>query len=259
MINRRAFDFNSHLYDCTVDSSSCLEGACCFWCQLSAQYNLMKRNVPKVDVGIVIPLMLLHLPFFGLPACCFAVHVRSLARTHLHLTDESACDGCSQAFWCAPCSTCQVYREMTVRNRWPGGVCVKPPPFMGMNNSEEAMIGYHNSGATSSSSSSPSSAPSAHRRQANDSSVSFDNRVVGYPMEVHTSTSPPPPPPPPHAAASFSQLQLPHQASVYSPPFATYREADEADPTPTSPSGMVPVYGYEGQAPRYGRQPKHIE
>jgi Cys-rich protein (TIGR01571 family) len=238
-VTRRSFDFNSHLYDCTVDCPSCMEGAFCFWCQLSAQYNLLTRNVPRVDVRIVLPLLLFQLPFFGLFTSCFAVYVRSLARKHLQLSDESSCDGCLQAFWCTPCSTCQVYRELVVRNKWPGGVCVRPPPFVTMN---EELFLCDASISTSAARTSPVASPTQHLRS---SDVAFDNRFVGYPMQAHDVAQP---------VTSFSQLQLPRQSSVYSPPpQAAARELPSTAPL------WGPVYGYEGQTPQYGPQRKNVE
>ncbi|CUG15001.1 ama1 protein, putative [Bodo saltans] len=247
----QADGFNTSLMSCTDDCASCMDVACCPSFHVSAQYNMLHHREPRVNLSVGIPLFLGGLFCFCIPMGCISVQTRSKARKVLQLSAEGSFESCSKAWWCMPCSMCQVYREMSIRHWWPGGVFVDIP--------------YQKAGLVAPP---PPTAPSMG--------------VMGYEMQPY---SPPPPPgqptssslrqqqhnhqvasreqnhAPPHAAVPFSQLQLPSGPSPYQDPYGYevqggghyYTSPSQGHP---GPPPSAPVYGYEGQAPQYGRRPK---
>lgn len=120
-------NFNTDLFDCFEDFASCMDVTLCLSCHISAQYHMLRHHQPWVDMTLAIPLCMANIVCLGTPTSCFAIHTRKLARGRMHLFHESGHEGCCIACWCAPCSFCQVYREMSLRNMWPGGVLVDTP------------------------------------------------------------------------------------------------------------------------------------
>jgi Cys-rich protein (TIGR01571 family) len=123
----RVNNFNTDLFDCCEDFASCMDVTLCLACHISAQYHMLRHQQPRVDMTLAIPLCMANIVCLGSPTSCFAIHTRSLARARMHLFHESGHEGCCIACWCAPCSFCQVYREMSIRHMWPGGVLVDVP------------------------------------------------------------------------------------------------------------------------------------
>jgi Cys-rich protein (TIGR01571 family) len=121
-------DFNTGLCDCFDDCSSFLDGWFCAYCEVSAQYNMISNGRPGVDMCVCTALLCADAFFcLGFAITCMTVFTRSGARERFHLHDEGAVMGCCKGFFCTPCSICQLYREMSIRHAWPGGVCVDAP------------------------------------------------------------------------------------------------------------------------------------
>jgi Cys-rich protein (TIGR01571 family) len=127
------------LFDCAKDWRSCLEGYFCGYCQNSRQYNVMKHEKNDMHAGAC------FLPFvtdIALPIAFFLVTgihgmygIGTMVMTYMNRRsmhrrynlDTTDCGDFMSAWCCSPCSTCQVYREMSVRNEWPAGFCVQQP------------------------------------------------------------------------------------------------------------------------------------
>lgn len=125
---RRSQAYNTSIFSCLDDKSSCVEGTFCFCCFVSQEYNMLIRQDRSIDF-LFCSLMLLG-------AACFAPCVstgigtavmRSIAKDRLNLLEENQCVEWVLGCCCQQCSACQVYREMSIRNVWPGGVCITAP------------------------------------------------------------------------------------------------------------------------------------
>lgn len=135
--------FNTGLCDWHLDATSCLDGVCCPWCEVARQYNMIAHEVRDTHTLMCCGLLFCDLFLtFGLSVTIGEVVVRAESRHKLGITSESGCGSCMRAFCCGPCSTCQVYRELSMRGMWPGGVCssapfkhplfISPPPIQQM-------------------------------------------------------------------------------------------------------------------------------
>jgi Cys-rich protein (TIGR01571 family) len=120
-------DYNSGLFGCFDDQPSCFDGFFCPCCALSAQYNMLKHRQTGMLAHVWVPLSIVNFFTWGLAVSCFSVVTRNMLRRGFSLSEETELDGCCKACFCAPCSICQVYREMSMRQVWPDGVCVDAP------------------------------------------------------------------------------------------------------------------------------------
>eukprot|EP00331_Platyophrya_macrostoma_P009304 CAMPEP_0176427604 /NCGR_PEP_ID=MMETSP0127-20121128/12664_1 /TAXON_ID=938130 /ORGANISM="Platyophrya macrostoma, Strain WH" /LENGTH=202 /DNA_ID=CAMNT_0017809149 /DNA_START=216 /DNA_END=824 /DNA_ORIENTATION=+ len=64
---------------------------------------------------------------FGLSLMVGSVVTRAEVRQRFSITKEGGCGSCLRAVCCLSCSTCQIYREMSMRGEWPGGICTSTP------------------------------------------------------------------------------------------------------------------------------------
>lgn len=238
--------FNTALCDCTEHCSSCLDVMFCPWCQLSAQYNMLNHQSRGVHCLVCFGMVASDSCFtFG---CCLmgmSVFTRNQMSSQFNLTEDGGCTSCLKAFCCASCSTCQVHREMSLRSRFPGGVCVgeaftKPglqieaPPALSMN--------YEGGGYASPMV--PVPLLLYYPPQQQQQPVACPQ----YPSQPMMYGGPPPqgqqcmPPPPPLSASQAmpSPYMLPPPTSTLyaQPPLVGY-----AAPSPSSPMQQQQPYG----------------
>ncbi|CUF90830.1 ama1 protein, putative [Bodo saltans] len=125
--------YNTRLFQCLVDNSSCLDGFFCPWCQTASQQNAFSP-IPlpsRMKYHAATSLCIGELLCLGLPLRITNVFFRMKVkeRFHLHEENESDVKSCCIGFWCVWCSVSQTYREMSIRHQWPGGVCVGDTPY----------------------------------------------------------------------------------------------------------------------------------
>jgi Cys-rich protein (TIGR01571 family) len=109
--------FSTGYCDC-FPGDICLETVFCGPCQVSRQAAALTGQKDTCTVGGCI------LPCFCMPCAVYQVRMGIVGRYQL---DESLT--CCRACCCPACSTCQTYREFTVRGDWPGGQCCITKPF----------------------------------------------------------------------------------------------------------------------------------
>ena len=118
--------WGSNLCDWTKDINGCIEVTCCAPCQKSRQYNMMHYG--KSDIEILTCLIPIAVDScFGIPVLTTTLtwYLRNKVRARYQIVGDDLSD-LMIAVCCGPCSTCQVYREMSYRGEWPTGCCLKP-------------------------------------------------------------------------------------------------------------------------------------
>lgn len=113
-------------FDCMGDTNVCLQTVCCPFCTEANVITMRERGVADMDL------------FTCLGACCLEVLTRGFFGTALVLAvrrqlvqrygiqDEPYCQSVITNI-CAPCSFCQIQREMALRGEHPGGIFAKAP------------------------------------------------------------------------------------------------------------------------------------
>ena len=125
--------WSSTLCSCTEDTSACLDGLFCYYCQIG--YQTGKFRVPlgmphvNMDIGSCFLAALGDFFCLGLVGGCMVSDVRHRTAARYNIIHS----GCLffEGYFCPCCSLCQTHREMTVRGDWPGGVCVQTPSMAG--------------------------------------------------------------------------------------------------------------------------------
>jgi Cys-rich protein (TIGR01571 family) len=125
--------WSTGLCDCADDMNSCMENLVCLHCQNSRQYNMLHYGSNKVHwltAGMTLVGDLLALAFIPTPVCigsaCLNWHNRTFLRKRYSIEGNTVKDFFA-AMCCMPCVTCQNYREMSVRDEWSSGCCLKEP------------------------------------------------------------------------------------------------------------------------------------
>ena len=123
-----AAPFQTGLFDCCEDTSSCFEGCFCHWCLAARLYNM--ATTLKPDVGWFCCCIMFLGDAAGLCGSRIgACYARSEARDKFGIQGADLCENL-KAICCPYCSTCQVYREMSLRRFWPGGTCCISAPYV---------------------------------------------------------------------------------------------------------------------------------
>ncbi|CUE71943.1 ama1 protein, putative [Bodo saltans] len=120
-------DYNTGLCSCFSDCNSCLDGFFCPYCTISAEYSMLEYRRPGVDWLLCCGLFWADVITMGIAGLISVIMTRSSANALFGLRQDSDLISCCKACCCASCSTCQVYREMSIRYLWPGGLCVSLP------------------------------------------------------------------------------------------------------------------------------------
>lgn len=100
------------LYSCTADPLECCDCMLCCWCELSRQAEATLGNSNKYSIAALFA----SFPFFS---CMYYVLRRRVVDKY-HI-EEATWLSLATIAVCGACSTCQVHRELTIRQVWPGG------------------------------------------------------------------------------------------------------------------------------------------
>jgi Cys-rich protein (TIGR01571 family) len=120
-------DYNTGLCSCLSDCNSCLDGLFCSYCLVSAEYSMLEYRRPGVDWLLCCGLLLADIATAGIAGLGASIITRNSSNVLFGLRKDSELQSCLKACCCPACSTCQVYREMSIRYLWPGGLCVSQP------------------------------------------------------------------------------------------------------------------------------------
>jgi Cys-rich protein (TIGR01571 family) len=120
-------DFNTGLFDCLLDPESSLEGLFCPWCTTSSSYHMLARNHRSMDFGMCCITAFLDFFLWGVAHGVAACITRAKLRARFQFAQSD--DFCDRllGFFFSPCSACQVYRELSIRSLWPGGILIEGP------------------------------------------------------------------------------------------------------------------------------------
>lgn len=129
--NFRSDDFNTGLFHCTEDSSSCVEVCFCYYCQVSQQYNMVTKRQRSIDYCCCGGMMAADMCMgAGIAGWIGGIVLRNAVRSRFALYGEDSCGSIMKAACCTGCSVCQTYRELSIRNEWSGGVCMIDQPYL---------------------------------------------------------------------------------------------------------------------------------
>jgi Cys-rich protein (TIGR01571 family) len=236
-------DYNTRLGDCCEgECTSCLDAWCCTYCQVAAQYNMLSTRQRGFSGCMVAGLLCLDVCVtFGCALHVCAVHTRVAAKKELNLKMETTCETYMKGCCCLCCSVGQVYRELSIRHMWPGGVCVEgpykktgltaPQPALGMGTDAElhAYPEPYLNGTT------PGHPPAANGYPAPGSQMngypSYNNQQQAYTQAAMQPVQP---------QQHYMHGNQPPQSYAGQLPPQGYGQPQQ------------PVYGYQGQTPVAG-------
>ncbi len=118
--------YQTNLCDFFMDGSSCLDAWFCHWCQLGNQYEKMTTGRSEMNVGMCCGLFCVDQFTWGIGTVFASWYIRNKAKVRYNIISDDFTEIAS-AVCCVPCSISQVYREMSLRQEWPGGICVNGP------------------------------------------------------------------------------------------------------------------------------------
>ena len=111
--------WSSGLLSCTIDTGLCIDMMCCHCCIVGRSCAAAEGNKDTLSIMHCC----LDLCFPNCVQCC----LRRKVAERFGL-DEGCCGAFLKAFCCYCCSGCQVHRELTARDFWPGGACCHKSP-----------------------------------------------------------------------------------------------------------------------------------
>ncbi|KAF8286122.1 putative ama1 protein [Trypanosoma cruzi] len=121
-------DWRYGLCHCCADCSPCLESWCCYYCQLSRQYNVHCDNgKPEINWLVALGSLLGDYCCFGLVSTVLHFLVRNKIRRDFNIQGSDCGDGCV-VFCCSPCGLQQMLMELTELGKFPGACCYDAPP-----------------------------------------------------------------------------------------------------------------------------------
>lgn len=113
--------FETGLCSCLDDKQSCLDGCCCPCCQSGRQCAAVEGQVNQMNTGMCC--LYLVSTFVG-GAWIFTACLRCKIDEKYNL-GEGKLMSCCTAMCCERCALCQAYRQLAMKQAWPGGICVK--------------------------------------------------------------------------------------------------------------------------------------
>ncbi|ORC76762.1 ama1 protein [Trypanosoma theileri] len=120
-------DWQNGLCVCCGDCDSCLESWCCYYCQLSRQYNLLYENIPSINWAVAMGALLGDYCLGCLVSTVVQCMLRARVRQRLSL-QGSDCDDACMSLCCSYCSLQQSLLELTDAGLFPGACCYNKAP-----------------------------------------------------------------------------------------------------------------------------------
>ena len=124
--------FNTSLFDCTDDGASCCDVFLCPWCMNAQLYNAVTSGEKNsMHAGVCLVTFVLDIFLLGVAYMTASHCTRNEVRIKYGYNDREQNCFCEflAGFFCASCSNCQIYREMSIRRQWPGGICCVGEPY----------------------------------------------------------------------------------------------------------------------------------
>ncbi|RNF05268.1 Ama1 protein [Trypanosoma rangeli] len=113
---------------CCQDCSPCVEAWCCYYCQLSRQYNVVvQRGGPTIDGMICLAAYCGDYFCGGIVSPILHCSMRTKLRESLNIRGTVVDDFCC-ALCCGSCTLQQSLMEMTAVGMFPGACCYEAPP-----------------------------------------------------------------------------------------------------------------------------------
>uniref|UniRef100_A0A8C7Z861 Cornifelin n=1 Tax=Oryzias sinensis TaxID=183150 RepID=A0A8C7Z861_9TELE len=129
MGERRLTDWNTDLFDCFEDASTCCYGCWCgpcLACTVSGRFG-ERYCLPMLDISTT-GSQILPIPAFVPPV---AVSMRAAMRSRYGIKGSIAAD-IAASYYCAPCSWCQMHRELKHRKKAPVVINTQQPYVINM-------------------------------------------------------------------------------------------------------------------------------
>ncbi|CUE71413.1 ama1 protein, putative [Bodo saltans] len=261
-------DYNTGLCECANDVGSCAESVFCCYCFVAQEYNMLDRRQRSIN-WMMCGMMMCCDAFLtmGLSITIGNIITRAKMREVFRLNNVNCFVDSLAAIFCFHCTLCQTYREMSLRNLWPGSICVseqyrdtriQPPasPSMGNQYPQQAV---------------------ALQVAAYPTYPAYDNQLTqnnngGYPQyggggypnqqpqaQPQQGYGPPPPPPPQQIMGGYgAPLAQPYGpqsgAPGYGPQYGSpavlgYGQNPPAGYGAPPPGGAYPTAGYGAPPP----------
>jgi Cys-rich protein (TIGR01571 family) len=119
--------WSTGLCGCFSDCPGCLDGLCCSPCQQSRQYNVLVNNTYGVNPLVCCTICVVDGSMGGIGTLAMNWHMRQELRKRYWLEGSETGD-VLMSCCCGPCSTCQVYRELSAQGAWPQAYCANEAP-----------------------------------------------------------------------------------------------------------------------------------
>ena len=107
------------LFACMMDTTQCIDLYFCGPCAMSREWKALEGVTNQFDLPMCV-------------AGCFCGHcmnvVLRMKTVEKYGIDEATVMNVAWGLCCGACSNCQVHRELTLRNAWPGGTCLLKAP-----------------------------------------------------------------------------------------------------------------------------------
>lgn len=118
--------WQSTLLGCMEDTPGCVDGFFCRCCVIGRECGTLELSVPGQQSCLYCICSMM--PGLDMLVACF-LRFKVVQKFNI---DEGAAFSCCISYLCFFCSICQMHREMTVHNLWPGGACFEKQPFTNM-------------------------------------------------------------------------------------------------------------------------------
>ena len=124
-----AGQWHTGMCDCFQDMTGCCEVLWCTYCHFGYQYHKVKTGELGPDWLMCFGLWCADILLKGGAYAVMMYDMREKVRARWNIDPQAnQCTECCKAFCCPGLTHCQIYRELSYRGYWPGGVCVKVPP-----------------------------------------------------------------------------------------------------------------------------------